>query len=282
MAVVVGLQIVHVEHHEGEVLAEPRRALHLAAKGHLEEAVVVDLRQIVRHRQLLGAPEELSVLDRDRGVVGEERQHAQVAHLEGRSVHPVHGHENAQRGVAHLERRREARGGAESRQRVGLGLEPGVRPDVGHVERLPLQHHPPGDAALVLDVVALEVVELAVLRHPPRVFTDLPAFDRDEEHGLGVEHLEGAVEYGLEDRLLRPAPVDETGNFLEGGKEQFVLREVRRCRTHDFRWTFHVEVSRCNLHAARGGATDLAGTGGVARESAGARRGRPPKSQPGS
>src|SRR5439155_19636314 len=121
-----------------------------------------------------------------------------------------------------------------------------------YVERLPFENDPPGNAGLALDVVPLEVVELAVVRNPSRVLPHLPPLDGYEEDRLRVEDLEGTVQDRFENRFLRPAAVDQAGNFLKGGKEQIALREVGRCRTHDLVMAIHGAEDRCNLHAAAG------------------------------
>src|SRR6267142_4817163 len=77
-------------------------------------------------------------------------------------------------------------------------------------------------------------MELAVRRDAAGELPNPAAVDGDEEDGLGVEHLERAAEHRLEDRLLRPPAIDQAGNFLEGGKKQFVACKVIRCRLHDF------------------------------------------------
>ena len=103
--VVVAFQIVHVDHQHGEPLTESGRALHFAPERHFQESVVVDLGQVVGHRQLFRAPIELPVLDRDRGLVREERENAKMAHIERRRLDPVHRHQHAEDRVPYLEGR---------------------------------------------------------------------------------------------------------------------------------------------------------------------------------
>src|SRR5439155_56721 len=174
-----------------------------------------------------------------RAVWGRITTNSSPPYFATRSIDPVHRDENSERRVTHLEGRRQAGRGAQPGQRVGLRAVPRIRSHVRHVERLAFQHDPAGDAVLALDVVSLELVELAVVGDPARILPDLPALDGDEEYRLGVQNVESAVRGGLEDRLLCPAPVHQAGDCLKGGKEQLVRRQVGGCRMQDFVVALH-------------------------------------------
>src|SRR5439155_21790735 len=163
--------------------------------------------------ELLRPPEELSVFDRDRRVIGKEGKDAEVAYIERRPIDPVHRDEDAERRVTHLEGSCQAGGCVQSGQRVGLRTVARIGSHIGYVERLPFENDPPGNAALALDVVPLEVVELAVVRNPSRVLPHLPPLDGYEEDRLRVEDLEGTVQDRFENSFLRTVAVDMAGNL---------------------------------------------------------------------
>ena len=78
------LEVVHVEHYQGETLAETLEALHLAADGVVEVAAVVEAGELVQKGALLLLQQHLHLHD-DR-----------VAHL-GAEIHEIiaHGHADA-------------------------------------------------------------------------------------------------------------------------------------------------------------------------------------------
>src|SRR5213592_3617635 len=85
-------------------------------------------------------------------------------------------------------------------------------------------------------------MKLAVRRDAAGKLPNPAPVHGDEEDRLGVEHLEGTAQDGLENGFLGPPAVDQAGNFLEGGKKQFVPCKVIRCRLHGFPGLgFHVD-----------------------------------------
>ena len=94
VAVVDLLEVVEVEHHHGEVPAEPQCALDLATEVHRQVAVVPPTRQRIGDGEQLRLAVLQRVVDGDARLVGQRPQRVLVGLAEGLPVEPVVGREH--------------------------------------------------------------------------------------------------------------------------------------------------------------------------------------------
>ena len=234
--VVVGLEVVDVQHQQAEALLEALRALDLTAEHLHEVAVVEHPRQPVGDGLLLDLLVELGVLHGDRHLAREHLQELEVLAVEGTDL--AEGHHDAQPARARAERRRDQAlvvGDAQPADR-------GDRDDRAAAVRAPerrgvLVHNPVHDSRPLLEALDRDA-QLARLVLGQDVADDGVLLQDQQMDQGSSQHLVGAAERLRQDGLLAAPGPHEAGNLEKRVEEQVDMLafghalppRLRRCR----------------------------------------------------